>query len=151
MKKILIVIETLLVIGLVIIFIRYVSRVAPTSTSVIKKYTYPKEINEIIGRIQKFCNEDSCLNARITDTTGTTNTGYTYYLNIEIKKSSRDLLYSIACENNNSSKVPETTVELVLAYDKINNIGGYNNRAPGVKDLVDYFDTNFIVPFERNQ
>jgi hypothetical protein len=150
-KKILVVIATLLIIGLAIVFVLYISKVAPSNTSVIKKYSYPIEIKEIVNRIQKFCNEDSCLNARITDTTGTTNTGYSYYLNIEIRRSGRDLLYSIACENIYSSKVPETTIELVLAYDKINNIGGYNSRAPGVKDLVDYFDTNFIAPFEKYQ
>ena len=124
MKKKSIGIVTLMIIGIAIVFVIYISKVAPSNTSVIKKYSYPVETKEIISRIQKFCNEDSCLNARITDTTGTTNTGYIYYLNIEIKKSGRDLLYSIVCENNNSSKVPETIVELVLAYDKINNIRG---------------------------
>jgi hypothetical protein len=52
-------------------------------------------------------------------------------------------------ENNYSSKVPESSIELVFAYDKIHNIGGYNNRATGVKELVDYFETNFLGPFER--
>jgi hypothetical protein len=48
-----------------------------------------------------------------------------------------------------SATVPQSTVKLVLAYDKINNIGGYNNSDPDVKNLVHYFETNLIGPFER--
>jgi hypothetical protein len=139
----------LMIVGLAIVFVYYLSKVAPSSSSFIKKYTYPIEVKEIIGRIQKFCAEDSSLNARITDTIGTAKIGYAYYLEIEIKKSGHDFLYRLACESDMPATVPESTVKLVLAYDKINNIGGYNNSDPDVKNLVNYFETNFLGPFEK--
>jgi len=151
MKKVIFITATLLFFGLVVVFIRYVDRAAPRNTSTIKKYAFFGEVNEFLASVKMFSNADSSLIATITDTTGTTKTRYIYYMDIEIKNKDRDILYSIACEANKNAPKPETTIKLVLAFDRINKIGGYNKNAPGVTKLLDYFDINFILPFENSQ
>lgn len=148
MKKIYIT-AVLLFIGLAILFFKYIGRVAPINTSTIKKYTCPKKNKDIIAKIKIFCQTDSNCKTRVTDTTGTLSTGHTYYLDVEIHKGGRDIKYSIACEENRDATISESNLRLILAYDKINNTGGYNKGAAGIDELSHYFDNYFIVPFGR--
>jgi hypothetical protein len=76
-----------------------------------------------------FLSKDTTAVFKITDTTGTTETGYRFYLDIELKIDGHDVLYSIACENNSKSTTSETEVELIMAYDKTDRVGGYNKNA----------------------
>jgi hypothetical protein len=42
-----------------------------------------------------------------------------------------------------------STIKLVKAYDKINNIGGYIIEAVGVNNLLYLFEINFIAAFQN--
>ena len=149
MKRIVFIITTFITVALLVVFVRYISKVAPTHTSVIKQYSYKGDLMDIIAKIQTFCAADSNLIAKITDTTGTPDTGYDYYLDIEVKKGGRDILYGIVCNKSEAIDISGSTIKLVMAYDKINNTGGYNINAAAVKQLSDLFEINFIVPLQN--
>jgi hypothetical protein len=59
--------------------------------------------------------------------------------------------YTIACENPDGKSASGTTIDLTFAYDKINNIGGYNKKAKGINPLVDVFDVEFLKPLMNSQ
>ncbi len=151
MKKVIFITTAFLLLGLVVVFIRYVDRAAPSNTSTIKTYTFFGEVDEFLALVKIFSRSDSSLITTMTDTTGDAKTGYTHYMDIEIKNKDRDILYSIACEKNKKVSKPETIIKLVFAFDRINKNGGYNKKAAGVTKLLDYFNINFILPFENNQ
>jgi hypothetical protein len=151
MKKVIFITVAILFFGLVVVLIKYVDRVAPSNTSTIKKYIYFGKVDEFLALVKIFSNADSSLIATMTDTTGTTKTGYRYYMDIEIKNKDHDILYNIACEANKNASKLETIIKLVFAFDRINKIGGYNKNAAGVTKLLDYFDNNFILALENNQ
>ena len=137
--------------GLVVVLVRYVDKSVPSNTSTINKYTYSGQVDEFFALVKIFSNADSCLIVTMTDTTGTAKTGYTYYMDIEIKNKDRDILYSIACEAKKNVPKPEAIIKLVFAFDRIKKIGGYSKNAAGVTKLLDDFENNFILPFENNQ
>ncbi len=151
MKKIIFILGVLVFVGLIFLFVNYIGKIAPSNTSVIKKYTFPERTKDILFQIKTFCETDSNFKTRITDTTGTLSTGYSYYLDIEIKRGDRHIRYGLVCDENKDATIAETAIKLVLAYDINNNIGGYNKSEVGINELVDYFETNFIVPFEKYQ
>jgi hypothetical protein len=148
MKKVIIiaVISALVICG----FIYFVSRMTPGS-SVIKRYSYSGDVKDFISHVQSFSEINSNVVSKITDTTGTAQKGYTFYLDIELKNNQHDILYSIACESNSKNGTSETEIELVMAYDKINKVGGYRKEAKGIKQLVNYFDTNFLTLLRDSQ
>ena len=85
MKKVIIITVAILFFGLIVVLIRYVDRVAPSNNSTIKKYLYFGKVDEFLTLVKIFSTADSGIIATMTDTTGTTKTGYTYYLDIEIR------------------------------------------------------------------
>jgi len=131
-------------------FIYFVSRIT-SGNSVIKKYSYSGSVKEFISHVQVFSGKDSNIISKITDTTGTTQKDHTYYISIELRNNEHDILYSIACENDCKSSISGTVIELVMAYDKINNVGGYRKDAKGIQPLVSNFDINFLTPLKNSQ
>ena len=110
-------------------FIYFVSGIT-SGNSVIKKYAYSGDVKEFISHVQSFSAKDSSVVSKITDTTGTVQKGYTFYISIELKDNGHDILYSIACESDGKSAASGTAIELVMAYDKINKVGGYLPHRP---------------------
>jgi hypothetical protein len=145
-KGIIIAVIVVLVIGG---FIYFVSGIT-SGNSVIKKYSYSGSVDEFISHVKDLSLKDAAIVTKITDTTGTLEKGYTYYISIELKSKGNDVLYSIACESSRNV-ASETTIELVMAYDKINNIGGYSLEAKGIEPLVNIFDANFIITLKNSQ
>lgn len=145
-KGIIIAVIAVLVIGG---FIYFVSGIT-SGNSVIKKYSYSGSVDEFISHVKDLSLKDAAIVTKITDTTGTREKGYTYYISIELKSNGNDVLYSIACESSRNV-ASETTIELVMAYDKINNIGGYRKEAKGITPLVNNFDINFLTPLQHTQ
>jgi hypothetical protein len=118
---------------------------------VIKAYSYPGSVANFIIQVKSFAEKDSTVIAKTTDTTGTVKIGFEYYMDIELKNNRHDILYTIACENINKGEKTGASIELVLAYDKINNIGGYNKKAQGVIPLISIFDEEFLKPLSTRQ
>lgn len=147
MKKI-IIITTIaaIVIGGFIYFVGGIT----SGSSVIKTYSYAGDVKELINHIKSFSRQNSTVFSSVTDTTGTPKKGFTFYINIELKNSRHDILYSIACASS-KGKALETKIELVMAYDKINKVGGYSEKAKDIKPLINIFDTDILTPLRNNQ
>lgn len=150
MKKIIIIAATLIVLAFVAVFIKFVGGMSAEYPAV-KQYFYSGGVEEFLNHVQTFSAQDSNVISKRTDTTGNVRNGYAYYMSIELKNTSHDVLYSIACKSSNNSLKSGTVIKLVMAYDKINNIGGYNKEAKGINPLVDIFDTYFIKPLMTEQ
>jgi hypothetical protein len=150
MKKLKISLIIIVLVGLFAAIIKFVIGLTP-GKSVIKKYSYSGDVRDFISHVQTFSTKDSNVVFKLTDTTGTDQTGRRYYMDIELKSNGHDFLYSIACENNSKSAASGTAIELVMAYDKINNIGGYNREAKGVQSLVNTFDIRFLAPLKNTE
>ena len=131
-------------------FIYFVSGIT-SGNSVIKKYSYSGGVKDFISHVQSFSAENSNVVSKITDTTGTAQKGYTFYISIELKNNGDDILYSIACESDSKSAASGTAIELVMAYDKIKNVGGYRKEAKGIDPLINSFDVNFLTPLRKSQ
>jgi hypothetical protein len=104
----------------------------------IKTYSYPGRVADFITDVQRLSEKDSSVAVRVTDTTSDGHTGHRYYIKIRMK-----YLYNITCDSNYDSPSPQTKVDLILAVDSINSIGGYS-RDKKSQPLIDYFDNHFI-------
>jgi hypothetical protein len=150
MKKIIIIAATLIIVALIALFIRFVGGMS-AGNSIVKQYFYSGGVEEFLNHAQTFSAQDSNVISKRTDTTGNARNGYAYYMDIELKNNGHDFLYSIACESNNNSPKSGTLIKLVMAYDKINNIGGYRKEAKGIDPLVNIFDIDFLKPLMNSQ
>ena len=104
----------------------------------IKAYSYTGRVADFITDVQRLSKKDSNVAARVTDTTSDGHTGHRYYIEIRMK-----YLYNITCDSNYDSPSPQTKVDLILALDSINSIGGYG-RDKRSQPIIDYFDNHFI-------
>ena len=149
MKKgtIIAILFTLIIVGS---FLYFVSGIT-SGNSVIKRYLCQSDINEFVSHVQKFSHQNHNVISKITDTTGNFNDGYTIYISVEVDNEGQKILYSVACEKVSRRTESGTVIELVMAYDKTNKIGGYNKEAKGVESLIDSFETNFLRPLSINQ
>ena len=131
-------------------FLYVVSRISPGHSG-IKRYSYSGGVEEFISHLKNFSKKNSGTSIAITDTTGNVKTNYTVYIDIELKNSKSDLLYGIACTKTEDSNNKSVLIELVMAYDKIHNSGGYNKKAKGVEPLVNNFDSNFLTRLKHDE
>ncbi len=146
----------LIILGLVlVIFIgTYVYKILTISSVYppIKEYEYSGSVNHLITGIGGYASTNPKVSFKITDTVGNSNTGYAIRLDIEIKHQMHDITYNLQCEEKRGIDVsPKTIVELLGAYDKTDNIGGYIAEAKGVKLLVDDFETDFLFGLKHSQ
>lgn len=132
-------------------FVYFVSGVSSTFAS-IKKYQYSGSINQLITGLRRYASNNPDVTFKITDTTGNRTNGYGIYMEVKMIKDRHHFEYSLMCEKNDDSGMPDATkVELVFAYDSTSNSGGYKKRAHGIKVLIDNFDTDFLVGLKNNQ
>lgn len=149
MKKILIIILTLIVILIVGAFIFFVSGVSAVSDP-IKKYEYSGNIDQLLSGVRKLTLRNPNVGFKITDTTG----GYSntaIYLTINIKNDNKDIEYGWKCEKNNNDTKSTTIISLVEAYDITNNSGGYIAEGKGVQPLVKVFESILLVPLKKEE
>ncbi|WP_428330298.1 hypothetical protein [Mucilaginibacter sp.] len=151
MKKIILITVTLVFIGLIIVFIRFVTGVTSISEP-IRQYKYSGSLNQLVSCIKKYTLTDQNVSFEITDTTGNIKNGYAVYITIYLKDDLHNIEYGLKCkENNSNSGSINTIIKLVKAYDKSNNTGGYYIDGKGVKPLVNTFEVNFLVPLRNTQ
>lgn len=149
MKKIVFItfaIALIIVIGVWIYFVTGVSAVYPS----IKNYEYSGNINQLVYSMRAYTSTNSNVTFKITDTVDNSKNGYAIYMTIEIKSNKHNIEYGLKCEKNNHGAAAKTIIQLVQAYDKTNNIGGYSKDVKGVKALVDEFDSNILKHLQGN-
>ena len=154
MRKIGIVITSLLGGGgLFFLWFYFTGHVAVVGGSFIKEYRYAGNVNELIMRIKEYTDSSSFIKFTLTDTTGNSKNGLAYFIDLELKKKDKDILFTIKCndERNQNSSAPRTDIKLVFAFDKLHTIGGYNRNATGIKPLINRFDLDFLTPFKNDQ
>ena len=155
MRKFIVTILIALVIAIVCVSVFTIYSVSKLTNgnAVIKTYSYAGDVDKFIYHVRSFSSKNANIIAVITDTTGNLRNGYVYYVNIEFKNYQRDIdmLYTVSCNNVKKSISSETVIKLIMAYDKINNVGGYNRKANGVNPLVNYFDDNFIKSLIKDE
>ena len=129
-------------VGIAIYFVAGVSTTYPP----IRKYEFSGNINQFINEIDKNGRIDSSLKITVVDTVGNAQNSNAIYFDIELKTSKDDILYGIKCEENTSNNLNNTLINLVEAYDKKLNTGGYSKEAKDVGQLLDKFELIVLKP-----
>lgn len=148
--------RTIIILGLILlsfvgVWIYFAAGVSSVH-SPIKKYEYLGSFDQLISGIQKYSSANPDVNYKITDTVGNRDNGYTIYMTIEMRSNRRNIMYELKCEKMKSKGEPATTeIKLVGAHDMINKTTGYKIDDTGVKELVNYFDADFLVPLKTSQ
>ena len=128
-------------------FVYFVSGVSGTAAP-IKKYQCSVNVDQFIKGLRKYTADHPDMTFNVTDTVGSQANGYAYYSDITMIKDGLHLEYSLEFEN----EVGMTSkVELVSALDLTNLSGGYRSGAHGIVVLVSYFDSNFLLGFQKSQ
>jgi hypothetical protein len=150
MKKTIIIVLGLILVGFVgtcVYRVLSISSVYPP----IKKYVYSGSANQLITGIREYVSTNSNVSFKITDTVGDNNTGYATRVDIELKHQMHYITYNLQFEEKKDGMIVKTSIELLGAYDKTGNIGGYIKEAKGVKPLVDVFESDFLIPLKNKQ
>jgi hypothetical protein len=142
MRNTLIVVVGIVLLGLISVWIYFVGGVSAVYPP-IKKYEYVGTTNQLLLDIQQNNLSNTSIVSHITDTVGTKENGYAFYMSIEIKNNEMNVLYDIKCQEENGEK---TEIKLVSVNDRTNNIVGYQLEDKGVKALVKKFEMYFINP-----
>lgn len=106
-----------------------------------KEYIFSMNTGELAKKIINVANDDSNLNYKITDSTGTSKDDLNYYVDINIKNDST--LYTFNFFYNKSDK-DQSKINLVGAFDKTHQYGGYENNGKDMQSLIDIFEKKFI-------
>ncbi len=151
MKKTIILIVVLVVVGA--LFFIYVLRQLTPGDNSIKDYRYNGSVDNLIMNIQSYAKAKPGISFKITDTTGNAESGFAYYMDIELKDNKSDFLFTIKCKDGkkHDSSAAQTDAKLIFAFDRVHIIGGYNKDAQGIEPLVKAFDVRFLVPLENDQ
>jgi len=141
MKHVIILISTILVIGLgsCVYFVSQFSAVYPP----IKEYKFQTKsadlrlaIIETLGNPEKF-------EYKFTDTVGTAQNGFAYYVDLRIKGQQMDYDYTFKYYDK-KGKSGISKIDLIGAFDKISKTGGYKTKDNDVPRLIDIFDKEFM-------
>ena len=132
------------IIGTCIYFVAGVSATFPP----IKRYPYPGSFTELKSKLASLCMINHNISYVVTDTTGgpTYHTTYAYYITVYDKgpKATYEyaIKYSLTDYHFSDNK---TIVSLIMAYDTVNNVGGYGITAVGIKPIIENFDKNIMA------
>jgi hypothetical protein len=149
MKKTTFLVAAIVFVGILVAIIKFIIKVAPGNNTVIKNYYYYGKVEDFLTHVRRFSNVNPNITSKITDTTGNSQIGYSYYLDIELKNNGQDVLYSISCDDK--SDKGWIAINLVMAFDKQNKKGGYNKNVKDIEPLIEKFDSSFVVPFRNTQ
>ena len=118
----------------------------------LQEYTYPISKLNFEKSLRTLRLSDSRIKYQITDSTGFKGDGYKYYITLLFKKSNiQNYEYNFNCEeqtvlwrNSNTLKL-----NLVGAFDKLKNTGGYKKSDKDVPKLIDIFETDILPKIYR--
>ncbi|WP_199137619.1 hypothetical protein [Pedobacter sp. ASV12] len=136
----------LIAVGVVVHFVGGVSRQTPP----IQNYEYQGSINELVEDISNYTKLKSNGKYFITDTVGNIHEDYAIRLTIELKVGNDTIEYELKIEPQNKAVMPiKTNVYLTMAYNKTTVSGGYQAESPGIKPLVDFFNSDFLSSLKK--
>ena len=148
MKKIKLIILIVVPVGLLGYLIYYAGELSATYPS-IEKYEYSGSINQLFSDFRKYVSTHQNITFKITDTVGSIKYDYAIYADVEMENNHNDIEYTLKFEEFGSgSEHNKTKIELIFAYDKINNKGGYSKEAKGINALIDNFKLGVLNPLK---
>jgi hypothetical protein len=118
----------------------------------LKEYTYPISKLNLEKSLRTLRLSDSRITYQITDITGFKEDGYKYYITLLFKKSSiQNCEYNLNYEEQtvlwkNSNKLK---LNLVGAFDKSKNTGGYQKSDKDVPKLIEIFETEILPKINK--
>jgi hypothetical protein len=118
----------------------------------LQEYNYPISKLNLEKSLLNLRLSDSRITYQITDTTGSKEDGYKYYITLLFKKSSAqnyeyNLNYeqqTILWKNSNTLKL-----NLVGAFDKSKNTGGFKKNDKDVPKLIEIFETDILPKINK--
>lgn len=113
-----------------------------------KEYNFSLTTAQLANEIIKIANDDSNLNFKITDTTGTSKDNFKYYADVYLKNDTT--IYSFNLFYNQSGK-RNSKINLVGAFDKTHKFGGYQINNKDIQSLITVFENKFIDRINYNQ
>jgi hypothetical protein len=108
----------------------------------IKKYEYHGSVNQLIMKINFYSLNNHNVVLEFEDTTGDIQTGYAYYYDVTLKANGDIFNYDLKFED--VAHQDQSEISLVGAHDPIHKLGGYRIKDTGVKQLLYFFENNFI-------
>ncbi|WP_423149751.1 hypothetical protein [Rubrolithibacter danxiaensis] len=134
--------------GLFLYFIYDFTRVYPP----LKKYEYSGSMSQFAQDLQKISTTNPQIVFDITDTTGSAENGFAYYIKISIKGLKKNNEYYLAYKEDDSwFSQKETKLNLNGAFDLYRKSGGYKLEDTDVKRLVHLFDQDFYEKLVREK
>ena len=125
-------------VGTCVYFVGGVSATFPP----IKKYVYHGGFNQLEKVLEKYSKLDSSFRFK-------KDTGFNE-IDIDMKRLGANITYGLICKNLDDDTTV-TEIDLVMAFDTTNKIGGYGIKADGMKDLLNYFDNNIIARLRKDE
>lgn len=141
LKYIIILVGSIFVLGFVsyIYFVTQFSAVYPP----IKEYKFPTNVSGLRLAIIKTLDNHEKFEYQFTDTIGNMDNGFAYYIVLKIKDPQMDNEFTFKFFEP-KGQTNMSRIDLIGAFDRINNTGGYKIKENHVPHLVDIFDKEFI-------
>ena len=113
----------------------------------IKEWAYHGSVDQLGSSIQKFIVSNPAVSVKISrrDSSSLEDNG-DRDMEIKIKKDTSNLTYGLVCDQGTNN----TEIKLVSAF-RNNKYGGYTGDAPGVKELLNDFENDFLVKLMKEQ
>ena len=118
----------------------------------LQEYTYPISKLNFEKSLRTLRLSDSRITYQITDTTGSKIDGYKYYITLLFKKSNtQNYEFNLNFEQQTVLWINSNTLTLNLvgAFDKSKNTGGYQKRDKDVPKLINIFETDILPKINR--
>ena len=141
MKKIYLVI--LIVFGGLLYFATQISATYPP----IKEFEFETPVSNLKIAIIEALKDRNKFEYEFTDTVGSKENGYAYYIDLRIKGLKMDNYYTIRYEEDKKgfwNKTIISQIKLISAFDKIHNTGGCKPEDTDVAKMTAIFKSEFI-------
>jgi hypothetical protein len=130
------------VVGGFIYFVSGISSVSPP----IATYSYAGRIEGLVSGIQEYGSTNQTISFKVTDSVGTDSDTYALYVNIGIKNQDRNVMYNLSFKPiDGSDRTKGTLVLFIGAHDLTRKIGGYSINDNEVRDMLNYFESEFLI------
>ncbi|MEZ5083680.1 MAG: hypothetical protein R2750_09540 [Bacteroidales bacterium] len=116
------------------------------------KYHYSMNVMQLQKTIIDITNIQQNISYQLTDTVGSNENGFAYYMNVKIKDIDAEYEYTLKYNEEKKFWKQNTSSELdiISAFDNIHKTGGYKIEGKDVKKLIDIFENEIINKIEKN-
>ncbi|MRX41555.1 hypothetical protein GJU43_19910 [Flavobacterium sp. LC2016-23] len=137
----------------ILLFVLFYSILQISSTfEPLEEYNYSVSKLNLEKSLRTLRLSDSRIVYQITDTTGSKEYGYKYYVTLLFKKSSiQNFEYNLNYEEQTVFWKNSNTLKLNLvgAFDKSKNTGGYQKSDEDVPKLIEIFETDILPKIKK--